>query len=113
MDTQNRRRSRRYAMDVPVRLAGDQEGLTRDVSTRGLYFLSPVHLAPGAEIEMDLSLPSAKPGPLSIRLRARIVRLDDLGDAKGLAAEIEEWEIPEGGMASLFQHGRSSPQGDD
>ena len=62
----------------------------------------------GAPIEMDLALPSARTGPLSIRLRARIVRLDDLGDAKGLAAEIEEWEIPEGGMSTLFNQGRSS-----
>src|SRR5262245_25185354 len=97
---QNRRKSRRYAMDVPVRL-GDVEGQTRDVSTRGLYFVGPVELKPGAAIEMDLALPSAKPGPLSIRLRARIVRLDDLGDEKGLAAEIHEWEIPEGGMGAL------------
>ena len=94
-------------MDVPVRL-GDQEGLTRDVSTRGLYFFAPVEMTVGAPIEMDLSLPSARTGPLSIRLRARIVRLDDLGDTQGLAAEIEEWEIPEGGIATLFDHGRSS-----
>jgi hypothetical protein len=107
MDTQNRRKSRRYSMDVPVRL-GDQEGQTRDVSTRGLYFTAPVELTLGAPIEMDLSLPSARPGPLSIRLRARIVRLDDLGDNKGLAAEIETWEIPEGGMSRLFKHGRES-----
>jgi hypothetical protein len=56
---------------------------------------------------MDLALPSARPGPLSIRLRARIVRMDDLGDSKGMAAEIHEWEIPEGGMNTLFGHSRS------
>jgi hypothetical protein len=94
-------------MDVPVHL-GEQEGQTRDVSTRGLYFVAPIDMSLGAAIEMDLALPSARPGPLSIRLRARIVRLDDLGNSKGLAAEIEEWEIPEGGMSTLFQHGRSS-----
>jgi hypothetical protein len=109
MDAQNRRKSRRYSMDVPIRL-GDQEGSTRDVSTRGLYFVAPVDMSLGAPIEMDLSLPSARTGPLSIRLRARIVRLDDLGDSKGLAAEIEEWEIPEGGVSTLFNHGRSSKQ---
>jgi hypothetical protein len=109
MDTQNRRKSRRYSMDVPVRV-GDQEGLTRDVSTRGLYFVAPLDMTLGTPIEMDLALPSARTGPLSIRLRARIVRMDDLGEFKGLAAEIEEWEIPEGGMATLFNHGRSSKQ---
>ena len=93
-------------MEVPVRL-GDQEGQTIDVSTRGLYFVGPVEMKPGAAIEMDLALPSARPGPLSIRLRARIVRMDDLGDSKGMAAEIHEWEIPEGGMDKLFSHGRS------
>ena len=103
---QNRRKSRRYSMDVPVRL-GDQEGLTRDVSTRGLYFVGPIEMKPGASIEMDLALPSAKPGPLSIRIRARIVRLDDLGENKGLAAEISEWEIPEGGMGALFKQSQS------
>jgi hypothetical protein len=94
-------------MDVPVRL-GEHEGLTRDVSTRGLYFIAPVEMSPGAPIEMDLSLPSARTGPLSIRLKARIVRLDDLGETKGFAAEIVEWEIPEGGMTTLFNRGKSS-----
>jgi hypothetical protein len=89
-------------MEVPVRLGEDQEGQTIDVSTRGLYFVGPIEMKPGAAIEMDLALPSARPGPLSIRLRARIVRMDDLGDSKGMAAEIHEWEIPEGGMSTLF-----------
>jgi hypothetical protein len=105
-NAENRRKSRRYSMEVPVRL-GDQEGQTLDVSTRGLYFVGPIDMKPGAAIEMDLALPSAQPGPLSIRLRARIVRMDDLGDSKGMAAEIHEWEIPEGGINQLFTRRRS------
>ncbi len=92
---ENRRRARRYTMGVPVRV-GDREGHTKDVSSKGLYFVAPNDMSVGSMMQLDLELPSASPaGPLSIRVQARIIRRDVIGDLLGVAAEIESWVIPE------------------
>jgi hypothetical protein len=90
---QNRRRAKRYPMDVPVRL-GDREGRAQDLSTRGIYFTSPPELRLGSVIEIDLTLPNGIPsGPLHLHLFARVLRLEELGDEQGVACEIESWAI--------------------
>ena len=92
---QNRRRAKRYPMDVPVRL-GDYEGRAQDLSTRGIYFTSPHELKLGTVIEIHLTLPNGIPtGPLHLHLFARVLRLDDLGDQRGVGCEIESWAISE------------------
>jgi hypothetical protein len=92
---QNRRRAKRYPMDVPVRL-GDYEGRAQDLSTRGIYFTSPHELRLGTVIEIHLTLPNGIPtGPLHLHLFARVLRTDDLGDQRGVACEIESWAISE------------------
>lgn len=89
-------------MDVPVRF-GANEGRTRDLSSRGLYFLADVNLDVGTEIEIDVTLPHASPlGPLHLHLRGRIVRVDELDTIKGMAAVIETWEIADPDEAGIF-----------
>jgi hypothetical protein len=95
----NRRRAKRYPMDVPVRL-GEHEGRAQDLSTRGIYFTSPHELKLGSIIEIHLTLPNGIPtGPLDLHLFARVLRLDDLGDLRGIACEIESWAISEADMS--------------
>jgi hypothetical protein len=92
---QNRRRAKRYPMDVPVRL-GDHQGRAQDLSTRGIYFTSTDDLNLGSVIEIHLTLPNGIPtGPLHLHLFARVLRLDELGDHMGVACEIESWAISE------------------
>jgi hypothetical protein len=101
---QNRRRAKRYPMDVPVRL-GDQEGRAQDLSTRGIYFTSSNDLKLGTVIEIHLTLPNGIPtGPLHLHLFARVLRMDDLGeDQRGVACEIESWAISEFEAAKAAQ----------
>jgi hypothetical protein len=88
-----RRRARRYPMEVAVSL-GDLEGRTRDLSSRGVYLLTPLQPAVGTFLDIAVTLPPSSPmGNLPLSLRARVVRRDDLGDEQGIAAEIVAWEV--------------------
>jgi hypothetical protein len=91
----NRRGARRYPLDLRVHV-GESEARTQDLSAKGLYLVAEEGMEVGSLVEMELALPDASPdGPLQLRLRARIIRVDDLGERRGLAAEIEAWAIPE------------------
>jgi hypothetical protein len=88
-----RRQTRRYPMDVPLRV-GSEEGRTRDMSSRGVYFLSHQPIAMGAAVELDVTLTNAcAQGPVSLHVRGRVTRVDQLEDELGLAVEIESWDV--------------------
>ncbi len=59
-----RRTARRYDLSLPViirvpaeRMPDSQKGKTRDVSTRGLYFVLDQDLEAGSELDITLTLP--------------------------------------------------------
>src|SRR5688572_9246629 len=88
-----RRQTRRYLMDVPMRVGGD-EGRTRDMSSRGVYFLSSRPIGMGEAVELDVTLTNAcAQGPVTLHVRGRVTRVDQLEDELGLAVEIESWDI--------------------
>jgi hypothetical protein len=91
----NRRATFRHKLSAPLRL-GSQEGHVRDLSTRGLYFVSRSSPRVGSLIELEVTLPNASPsGPLACRLTARVLRVEDLGPSRGVAAQIEAWTMPD------------------
>ena len=60
-----RRTARRYDLSLPVnvrtplnREPGAQSGHTRDISTRGVYFIMERELSAGTEIDFTLTLPA-------------------------------------------------------
>ena len=60
-----RRTARRYDLSLPViirvpaeRLPDSQKGKTRDVSTRGLYFVLDQDLEAGSELDITMTLPA-------------------------------------------------------
>ena len=101
-DLSDRREARRFAMNLPVRvLAKDANGPelkanTRDVSYRGLYFLSDARFEKGSEIDFILTLPQQiiSAGDVHIRCHGHVVRVeaDDHGRT-GIAAKIEKYEF--------------------
>jgi hypothetical protein len=101
-DLSDRREARRFVMTLPVRvLARDASGPelkahTRDVSYRGLYFLSDARFEDGSEIDFILTLPQQMitAGDVNIRCHGRVVRVetDDKGRT-GIAAKIEKYEF--------------------
>lgn len=89
-------------MTLPVRvLARDASGPelkahTRDVSYRGLYFLTEARLEDGSEIDFILTLPQQMitAGDVNIRCHGRVVRIEtDENGKTGIAAKIEKYEF--------------------
>ncbi|HWG59825.1 MAG TPA: PilZ domain-containing protein [Candidatus Acidoferrales bacterium] len=104
-----RRLARRYDLSLPVsirlpinRELGPQAGQTRDISTRGVYFIVQKDLAPGAELDFTLTLPGEITRGIEVLVRAhgRVVRVDKRRDEDhetiGIAAVIERYDIIRG-----------------
>jgi len=80
----DRREARRFLMSLPMRVllreAHNKELLanTRDVSYRGLYFLSETKFEVGSPIEFVLTLPQKVPssGEVDIHCRGQVVRVE-------------------------------------
>jgi c-di-GMP-binding flagellar brake protein YcgR len=107
-----RRTARRYDLSLPVmirvaaeRVADMQEGRTRDVSTRGLYFVLDQDLAEGSEIDITLTLPAelTRGSEVLVRAMGKVVRLEsrleDGSTRMGVAAVIERYDIVRGEAA--------------
>jgi c-di-GMP-binding flagellar brake protein YcgR len=101
-----RRTARRYDLSLPVmiRMPIEQEvssrtGKTRDISTRGVYFLVDNNLSAGAELDLTMTLPAEVTGGTEVFIRAigKVVRVEnrpETGDQRvGVAAVIERYEI--------------------
>jgi PilZ domain len=104
-----RRTARRYDLSLPVvirmpaqRVAGSQEGKTRDISTRGLYFILDRNLESGSELDITLTLPAEITHGSEVLVRAlgRVIRVEprpeDGSSRMGVAAVIERYDIVRG-----------------
>ncbi|MFQ5818160.1 MAG: PilZ domain-containing protein [Terriglobia bacterium] len=98
-----RRNARRFLMNLPVEI---QEGLqseeafateTRDVSSRGLYFVLDRNIESGSPIEFVLTLPKelTLAGDVRIYCAGRVVRVEkpETPGAVGVAAVIDRYEF--------------------
>jgi hypothetical protein len=101
-DLSDRREARRFTMTLPVRvLAHDANSTelkahTRDVSYRGLYFLTEARFEDGSEIDFILTLPQqmVSAGDVNIRCHGKVVRVESTDNGKtGIAAKIERYEF--------------------
>jgi|SRR5712692_8382605 len=101
-----RRTARRYDLTLPVivRVPTEhslvrQEGSTRDISTRGLYFVVDQNLEPGAELDISVTLPEAitHGSEVCVKALGRVVRvecrIEDQTPRMGVAAMIERYDI--------------------
>lgn len=101
-----RRTARRYELSLPVvvraPLAKQEEsrnGKTRDISTRGVYFVIDEDITAGAEVDFMLTLPAeiTRGTEVFIRAHGRVVRvenkLEDGTTRLGVAAVIEKYDI--------------------
>ena len=104
-----RRMARRYDLSLPVsvrlpinREPGAHDGQTRDISTRGVYFIMEKDLAPGTEVDFTLTLPAeiTRGTEVFVRAHGRVVRVDkqkdDQRESIGVAAVIERYDIIRG-----------------
>ena len=109
-----RRLARRYDLSLPVnvrlpitREPGSHDGQTRDISTRGVYFMMQKELAPGTEVDFTLTLPAeiTRGSEVFVRAHGRVVRVDkqshDDHESIGVAAVIERYDIIRGEGARI------------
>ncbi len=107
-----RRTTRRYDLSLPViirvpteRQVDSQEGKTRVISTRGLYFVIEQDLEAGSELDITLTLPAEITHGTEVFVRAlgkvmRVERHMEDGTARmGVAAVIERYDIIRGEAA--------------
>jgi c-di-GMP-binding flagellar brake protein YcgR len=107
-----RRTARRYDLSLPIiirvpaeRATDSQQGKTRDISTRGLYFVIDQNLDAGSELDITLTLPAEITHGTEVLVRAlgKVVRVEprsENGDLRmGVAAVIERYDIIRGEAA--------------
>jgi c-di-GMP-binding flagellar brake protein YcgR len=101
-DGADRREARRFSMSLPMRVLAPEtqskelRANTRDVSYRGLYFLSETKFDVGSQIDFVLTLPQkvSSAGEVDIRCRGQVVRVDAGANGRvGIAAKIDRYEF--------------------
>jgi len=98
-----RRSARRFEIQLPLIVrwtsgsaVGEAATESRDVSSRGVYFLSPEDIKRGSPVEIVMTLPReiTLVGPLKVRCLGRIQRTElQPGRKAGVAAVIERYEF--------------------
>ncbi len=104
-----RRTARRYDLSLPViirvpldRQTESHKGRTRDISTRGVYFVIDQDLEAGSELDITLTLPAeiTRGAEVLVRAQGKVVRVekreDDHSLRLGVAAVIERYDIIRG-----------------
>lgn len=103
-----RRNARRYdlslpvAVRIPAEVTNPQEGETRDISTRGLYFVIEQDMQAGSELDITLTLPAeiTHGSEVFVRAAGKVVRVDPRTKSRnmrlGVAAVIERYDIIRG-----------------
>lgn len=97
----DRREARRFTMTLPLRVLprarhdSEVRTSTRDVSYRGLYFLTETNFESGNAIEFVITLPQdITGGDVKIRCQGEIVRVEPTSDGRmGVAAKIAHYEF--------------------
>jgi PilZ domain len=101
-DGADRREARRFSMRLPMRVlprearSKELRANTRDVSYRGLYFVSETKFDVGSPIEFVLTLPQhiSASGEVDIRCSGQVVRVEaGTNGTVGVAAKIERYEF--------------------
>ncbi len=101
-----RRTARRYELSLPVVVrtalqdkVEPRNGQTRDISTRGVYFILDQELVAGAELDFMLTLPAeiTRGTEVFIHAQGKVVRVDrkdEEGKQRvGVAAVIQKYDI--------------------
>jgi hypothetical protein len=104
-----RRVTRRYDLSLPVMVriptpgfAETQSGRTRDISTKGLYFVIDQDVRAGSNLDIMLTLPKEMTNGEEVLVKAsgKIVRvesrMEDGNERLGVAAVIERYDIMRG-----------------
>ncbi len=107
-----RRGTRRYALSLPIAAWGPRqtriEGMTRDISSGGLYFLVDHSLPETAELEFLMALPRTNTaGDVFIRATGKALRVEHKQQGEeegvGIAAHIENCDVVRSSDLNLWR----------
>jgi len=109
-----RRTNRRYDLSLPVlvrvpteKALDSQKGKTRDISTRGLYFVMDQDPQTGSRLDLVLTLPTEVTSGTEVMVHAlgKVLRveprMEDGNTRMGVAAVIERYDIVRGEAARV------------
>lgn len=86
------RKKERLKTALTVQLEQGQ-GVVRDLSASGIYFVTDVPLKVGESLRFTLEFQNTRTGPISANCVARIVRVEKQGKLKGVAASINRIKL--------------------
>ena len=86
------RRDERFDSTLVLRLE-QGVGVLRNVSANGIYFVTDVALQAGAPVKFTLEFRDFRGGPVQANCTARVVRVEEQGGSKGVAANIDSFEF--------------------
>jgi len=104
----DRRQARRYRIAVPVEL-DHGTGLTRDISTSGVFFETDQSCSVGTTLSFSLVLEHADPrGPMRLHCRGEVVRVEQKEGKVGVAVCFTSYrfDLHEQSRPQLEQTGR-------
>lgn len=84
------RKEERFQIELPIRFEG-REGVARDVSASGIYFVTDAALEVGQAVKFKLEFANFPGGPIAVDCVARVVRLEEKGTGRGVGASISSF----------------------
>ena len=110
MSRKERRSAQRFQLKLPLVVrwqreadAGEAQAESKDVSSRGVYFVVADEMKKGSVLEIVMTLPHeiTMAGPVHVRCLGHVQRTEEQGDKKvGVVAEIERYEFVRGESAA-------------
>lgn len=88
---QDKRCEERFLLEVPVMLENGM-GLTRDISSSGIYFMTDQPLTEGGTVKFSVKLEHIRPGkPIQLDCQGQVLRVEAADGKHGVAARISEF----------------------
>lgn len=87
------RKEERFETELVLRLAGGVEGVARNVSPSGIFFVTEAVLEEGQPVEFRLEFQDFPSGPVEVNCSARVVRVEEQGASRGIGASIDSFEF--------------------
>jgi hypothetical protein len=94
------RKHERVPTEVAVHLENGAEGITRDLSPTGVFFLAETTLGEGDEIHFSIEFDNPA-GPLRMECVGNIVRVEAMAAKRGFAVRITESRLARGEEAGM------------
>ena len=97
------RKEQRFDTELTVKLEGGGEGVARNVSASGIFFVTDVALEAGQPVKLTLEFQDFPGGPMEVDCSARVVRVEEQGAGRGIGASIDSFEfhtLPKAGKSS-------------